>query len=185
MSSIGAYAIARRGGVTLAEIDAVRGKLGSRATVAQIAKMIGRCEADVRAVLSPEAPIEAVPARTVPEQPRPQWDDRRIKLAHKMRAAGLNSAEIGEAVGCSSSSVRAFFAREQEGRADRREAEWKAGRDKFTRLWMQGATADEITAQMGWKTTKYVNQWRQKLGLPSRRRVAGSLAYAVPTKDAA
>lgn len=187
MSSIGAYATARRGGVSMAEIDAVRGKLGSRATVAQIAKMIGRCEADVRAVLSPP------PQAPVASSDGFRWTEHRVRLAGLMRDAGATSDEIGQAVGCSGASVRVFFQRASNKEAATqpaseltiREQREKDRRDLFTRLWMQGVTADEITQRMGWKTVKYVNQWRAKLDLPTRRRVPGSLAYTVPGKAAA
>lgn len=194
MTTIGSFATARRGGVSTAEIEAVQQRLGARATPAQIAKQLGRCEADVRAVMMPAASIAASPATEAVALParvaatHPRWDEDRRALAHKMLAAGFSSSEIGQAMGCDGSSVRAFFKREKRAEADllgQKRREEQERRALFTRLWMEGATTDQITERMGWKTTKYVNRWRERLGLPVRRRVSGSLGYAVPMKDAA
>lgn len=191
MSSIGAYATARRGGVSMAEIDAVRGKLGSRATVAQIAKMIGRCEADVRAVLSPEAsPVASAPRGASSSF---KWTDSNKRLAGLMREAGATSDEIGRAVGCSGGAVRVFFQREATPASSHakmkslgtRDMERAARRELFTRLWTQGVPRDEIAERMGMASAKDVGQMRQRLGLPARARVSGSPAYAVPTEGAA
>ena len=105
MSSIGAYATSRRGGVSMAEIDAVRGKLGSRATVAQIAKMLGRCEADVKAVLTPATEIKPVAAEAE-ESGRFRWTPEAETLADLMREMGKSSGQIAAALGCDGSTVR-------------------------------------------------------------------------------
>lgn len=54
MASAGCYSTTRRGGVSQVEVDQMRQRLGLRATPAQVAKALGRCEADVRAIMFPE-----------------------------------------------------------------------------------------------------------------------------------
>lgn len=193
-TSAGLFATARRGGVSSAEIETARAEIGPRATTAMIARFLGRCEADVRAVLVPAESIGINPANEAVALPAqaaatlPRWDDGRRAVAHKMRLAGFSSAEIGQAVGCDGSSVRAFFKREKRAEADllgQKRREEQERRALFTRLWMEGATAEQITERMGWKTTRYVRHWREKLSLPKRGRVPGKLTYAVPLDEAA
>lgn len=50
----GAYATGRRGGVSLSDIARAQEAIGSRATPSQIAKYLGRCVADVQAILNPK-----------------------------------------------------------------------------------------------------------------------------------
>lgn len=59
LSGAGSFATSRRGAVGYEEIAQARAALGSRATAAQVAKMIGRCEADVRPLLGCRSEIEA------------------------------------------------------------------------------------------------------------------------------
>ena len=61
MSSIGAYATARRGQVSWDEIDNARRALGSRATPSQIAKYLGRCVTDVGAMINPPSSQSQAP----------------------------------------------------------------------------------------------------------------------------
>ena len=59
IGSAGLFATSRRGAVGYDEIAQARAALGSRATAAQVAKMIGRCEADVRPFMACRSEIEA------------------------------------------------------------------------------------------------------------------------------
>ena len=59
LSGAGSFATSRRGAVGYDEIVQARAALGSRATAAQVAKMIGRCEADVRPLMACRSEIEA------------------------------------------------------------------------------------------------------------------------------
>lgn len=59
LSGAGSFATSRRGAVGYDEIAQARAALGNRATAAQVAKMIGRCEADVRPLLACRSEVEA------------------------------------------------------------------------------------------------------------------------------
>lgn len=59
LNGAGAFATSRRGAVGYEEIAHARSVLGDRATAAQVAKMIGRCEADIRPLLGCRSEIEA------------------------------------------------------------------------------------------------------------------------------
>lgn len=57
----GTFATSRRGGVSAYEVEQARARLGARATPAQIAKMLGRCEADIRAIMFPASKNDPEP----------------------------------------------------------------------------------------------------------------------------
>lgn len=59
LAGAGSFATSRRGAVGYDEIAQARAALGSRATAAQVAKMIGRCESDVRPLMACRSEIEA------------------------------------------------------------------------------------------------------------------------------
>ena len=105
MTALGSFATARRGGVSLTDIEDARQKLGSRATPAQIVKMLGRCEADVKAVLTPVAEIKPVPIEAE-ESNRFRWTPEAEALADLMREMGKSSGQIAAALGCDGSTVR-------------------------------------------------------------------------------
>ena len=105
MTALGSFATARRGGVSLTDVEDAREKLGSRATPAQIAKMLGRCEADVKAVLTPATEIKPVAAEAE-ESGRFRWTPEAETLADLMREMGKSSGQIAAALRCDGSTVR-------------------------------------------------------------------------------
>lgn len=60
LNGAGAFATSRRGAVGYEEIAHARSVLGDRATAAQVAKMIGRCEADVRPMMKCRNEVDAI-----------------------------------------------------------------------------------------------------------------------------
>lgn len=93
LAGTGAFATSRRGGVSMTEIDQMRQRLGSRATPAQIAKALGRCEADVRAIMFPPQ-IEPRVQQTgmAPETARP-WTDTDLSILRLMYCEAGATAE--------------------------------------------------------------------------------------------
>lgn len=82
----GLFATSRRGGVSAFEVEQMRLHLGARATPAQIAKALGRCESDVRAIMFPQPEKQAAPLKVAPlvfDQP---WTDHEIRLLTLMYA---------------------------------------------------------------------------------------------------
>lgn len=82
----GVFATSRRGGVSAFEVEQMRQRLGARATPAQIAKALGRCEADVRAIMFPQPEEQPAPVKVEPlvfDQP---WTDHEIRLLTLMYA---------------------------------------------------------------------------------------------------
>lgn len=82
----GVFATSRRGGVSAFEVEQMRQRLGTRATPAQIAKALGRCEADVRAIMFPQPEEQPAPVKVEPlvfDQP---WTDHEIRLLTLMYA---------------------------------------------------------------------------------------------------
>lgn len=51
----GQYASSRRGGVSMHDIWQAQEAIGKRATPSMIARYLGRCEIDVRSLMTPEA----------------------------------------------------------------------------------------------------------------------------------
>lgn len=80
------FATSRRGGVSAFEVEQMRQRLGARATPFQVAKALGRCEADVRAIMFPPAEEPNEPAKITKilfDQP---WTDHEIRLLTLMYA---------------------------------------------------------------------------------------------------
>lgn len=92
-AAAGSHATSRRGGVSMTEIDQMRQRLGARATPAQIAKALGRCEADVRAIIFP-APVEPKPQQTgmAPQTSRP-WSETDLSILRLMYCEAGATAE--------------------------------------------------------------------------------------------
>lgn len=119
MSSAGSFATARRGGVLQSEVNEARHKLGARATPAQIAKVLGRCEADVRAILDGSLTCEtmaqaearkAAEARAAEARQRAKQEADEALLA-SMWHDGVKLVDIGARFGCAEDRIRRWAKR--------------------------------------------------------------------------
>ena len=93
MSGAGLYATSRRGALSLSDIEKARQSIGPRATPSMIAKALGRCEADVRAIMFP-APVEPKPQQTgmAPQTSRP-WSETDLSILRLMYCEAGATAE--------------------------------------------------------------------------------------------
>ena len=76
-----AFATARRGGLPASELAQAQKTLGSRATPAQIAKITGRCELDVRATME------------IAGQPEPKEDQKARQMEHLVKVQARLKAQ--------------------------------------------------------------------------------------------
>ena len=108
------FATARRGGLSASELTQAQKTLGSRATPAQIAKITGRCELDVRATMEiatqPE-PKEDLKARqmehlvTLQARQKAQ-DDAKDRLLRQLWEEGVIVRDIAKRLRCGENKVR-------------------------------------------------------------------------------
>lgn len=70
----GLYASSRKGGVSRSEIRQAQDAIGARATPSMIARYLGRCEADIRALM-----IDSTPTITASSQPGEANDNKALK----------------------------------------------------------------------------------------------------------
>lgn len=173
LNGAGAFATSRRGNVDRAEIERVRRRLGSRATAAQIAKITGRCETDVRAVLSFEQTalreLSPSPARPEPPAPWTSEDVRRLRTMYVER--GLSAEACAAALNRTDEATKAQIKRQG---LQRRSKDDRSARDTlFTSLWAAGVSLDDLEARFGIQRSG-IQKMVRRLGLSprSRRRVA-------------
>jgi hypothetical protein len=100
LAGAGSFATSRRGAVAYEEIAQARAALGSRATAAQVAKMIGRCEADVRPFMACRSEIEAAQV-LVTLRPEIRADQHFTELWEK----GVKTAVLATRFGLSDSGI--------------------------------------------------------------------------------
>lgn len=86
------------------DIEQVRRRYGARATPAQVAKILGCCVDDVRAIMFPPAPPEPV-ASSAPPAPAFEWDDRALRLSALMFEMECPAEDVAKAIGCSISEA--------------------------------------------------------------------------------
>ncbi|WP_292079795.1 MULTISPECIES: hypothetical protein [Brevundimonas] len=115
LAGAGSFATSRRGAVGYDEIAQARAALGSRATAAQVAKMIGRCEADVRPFMACRSEIEAAqvlvtlrPVAPDPQTPRQSRDDQHFS---DLWEQGVKTAALAARFGLSDSGILHWAAR--------------------------------------------------------------------------
>lgn len=107
------FATARRGGLSAMELAQARKTLGARATPAQIAKITGRCELDVREAMEQVA-TPSRSARADEEQGRVLAEQKRQEAAaaaterlfRRLWAEDVAMREIGRRLGVSENTVR-------------------------------------------------------------------------------
>lgn len=102
MTSAGSFATARRGGVLQSEVNEARHKLGARATPAQIAKVLGRCEADVRAILC-GGDVEGMPRAREP-WPLGGCDGPHQSVIREVCAA--HGVQVADLKACAATKIR-------------------------------------------------------------------------------
>lgn len=109
LAGAGSFATSRRGAVAYEEIAQARSVLGSRATAAQVAKMIGRCEADVRPLLACRSEIEAaqvlVTLRPVAPDGLPSRQERADQHFTDLWEKGVKTAVLATRFGLSDSGI--------------------------------------------------------------------------------
>lgn len=114
MSSAGIFATARRGGVSSSDIEAARADIGSRATISMIARHLGRCEEDVRAVLAVRE-IRAEPNEDVLRRQAEQRERERLAELDRRFAimwnAGVALEQIQKVFGISKSKLHGWRVR--------------------------------------------------------------------------
>lgn len=79
------------------DIEQVRQRYGARATPAQVAKILGCCEADVRAILFPTPVDQPEPSPSAPSFP---WNDRNLRLSALMFEMECSVEDVAKAIGC-------------------------------------------------------------------------------------
>lgn len=98
LNGAGAFATSRRGAIGRDEIEHARRALGSRVTAAQVAKMMGRCEADVRLALTYAAPAETPEPSVAPvRRPRAMIQtpkERRVERDALFRALWTQNLDL-------------------------------------------------------------------------------------------
>lgn len=116
LNGAGAFATSRRGAVGYEEIAHARSVLGDRATAAQVAKMIGRCEADVRPLLGCKSEIEVA---CVLVAMKPPVDDKEVQSRQAQADQafadkwdrGVRTLDLAERFSKSPHGIRAWAAR--------------------------------------------------------------------------
>lgn len=95
--SAGLFATARKGGLTLADVDRAKAAIGPRATPSMIAKYLGRPVVDVLGILAPaEASLPVVQTKPAPPK-KPQ--SQRDRLFVSLWESGATYREISARLG--------------------------------------------------------------------------------------
>lgn len=110
----GTYATSRRGGVSAMDVEKAKADIGPRATVSMIARHLGRCEADIRAILEARE-IRAEPSEEeLQRQAERRERERLAKLDRQfatMWTAGVSLERIQETFGISKSKIQGWRTR--------------------------------------------------------------------------
>ena len=99
----GLYASSRKGGVTRSEIRQAQDAIGARATPSMIARYLGRCEADIRALMFDTGPaLAAAEPRQANDNQIPKarpWPESEVNLLRLMyEEAGASTLQIAAAL---------------------------------------------------------------------------------------
>lgn len=99
----GLYASSRKGGVSRSEIRQAQDAIGARATPSMIARYLGRCEADIRALMCDAAPaVVATEPRQANDNQLPKarpWPESEVNLLRLMyEEAGASTLQIAGAL---------------------------------------------------------------------------------------